>query len=96
MINEESDAVSEDKHRHGNPVTSLKCAPVNQLIIYITMHKQKASIYKLSRSKALKHGKFRLTDIQEIPFSWYCMSVDFSSRNNFANLGSFAKVFVLI
>ena len=51
------------------------------------MYKQKAPIYKLLRSKAPKYRKFRLTDIFET-------NVDFSSRSNFANLGSFAKVSV--
>ena len=32
-----------------------------------------------------KHSKFAITDMREKP-------VGFSSRNNFANLGSFAKV----
>ena len=31
------------------------------------MYKQKATIYKLSRSKAPKHGKFRHTDMRENP-----------------------------
>ena len=38
---EESDAVPEVKHRHGNSVASLPCAHVNKLNIYITIHKQK-------------------------------------------------------
>ena len=51
------------------------------------MHKEKALIYKLSRSKAPKHSKFRLTDMQEKPRRLY-------SRNNFANLSFFAIVSV--
>ena len=51
MKAEKSYAVSEVKHRHGNSVESLQCARVDKLIIYVTMHKQKAPIYKLSRSK---------------------------------------------
>ena len=35
------------------------------------MHKQKVPIYKLSRSKAPKHGKFRLTDIRENPVDFF-------------------------
>ena len=42
---EESDVVSEVKPRHGNLVASLQYAHINKLIIYITIHKQKASIY---------------------------------------------------
>ena len=51
---EESDAVSEFKHRDNKPVASLKCARVKKSIIYIVMRKEKATIYKLSRSKAPK------------------------------------------
>ena len=60
-----SDAVSEVKHRHGNSVASLQCAPVDKFIVYITMHKQTTPIYKLSCSKA--SNTFRLSDIQEKP-----------------------------
>ena len=35
------------------------------------MYKQKATIYKLSRSKAPKHGKFRLTDMRENPVDFF-------------------------
>ena len=48
---EEGDTISELKHRHANSVASVQCARVNKLIIYITMHKQKPLIYKLSRRK---------------------------------------------
>ena len=50
------------------------------------MHKQKAPICMLSRSKAPKHRKFRVTDIREKPvdFLWYRTDVDFSYRSNFA------------
>ena len=68
---EENDAVSEVKHRHGNSVARLQCVRVNKLIIYITMHKQKAPIYMLSHSKAPKHSKFRLTNIQEKPVDFF-------------------------
>ena len=50
-MSEESDAVSEVKHRHGNSVASI-----NMSIIYITMCKNKEPIHKLSRSKAPKHS----------------------------------------
>ena len=53
------------------------------------MHKQKAPIYKFSRSKAPKHGKFRRTDIREKPvdfvYSATRTGVHFNSRNNVAN-----------
>ena len=62
---EESYAVSDVKHRHSNSVANL------MLITYITMHKQKALVYKLSRSKAPKHSKFRLTDIREKPVAFF-------------------------
>ena len=41
---------------------SPQCAHVIKLIIhvYITMHKQKTPIYKLSSSKETKNGTFRL------------------------------------
>ena len=53
-IPDESNAVSEVKHRHGNSVASLNCAPINKSIIYIMARKEKAPIYKLFRSKAPK------------------------------------------
>ena len=64
---EENVAVFAVKHRHGNVVTSLL---VNY--VYITMHKQRAPIYMLSRSKAPKRSKLTLTDIREKPldFLW--------------------------
>ena len=62
---EESDAVSQVKHRHGNSVASLPCAHANKFIIYITIHKLKAHIYKLTSIKAPKHSRFRLTDTRE-------------------------------
>ena len=59
------------------------------------MDKQKSPIYNLSRSKAQKHGKFRITDVRKAGelFSWYRTGVSFSFCNNFAN---FSKVFVLV
>ena len=41
---------SEVKHKHDNPVASFK------LIIYVRMHKQKAPIKMLSRSKTTNLG----------------------------------------
>ena len=57
------------------------------------MLKHKAPIYKLSRGKVPKHSKFTVTDIRENQWTFF-YGADFSSRNNFSNLGSFAKVFV--
>ena len=55
---------------------------------------ENAPIYKLSRSKAPKNCKFSDTIIREKPVAFLLVPhwVDFSSRNNFTNLGSFAKV----
>ena len=59
------------------------------------MRKEKAPIYKLSRSKALKTQQvchYRHTTKTSRLFLLYSTGVNFSPRNNFANLGSFAKV----
>ena len=68
--------------------------------MYIIMHKEKASIYRLSRGKVTKKNtKFAITDMREklaFFFLFYDMGVDFSSRNNFANSGSFANVSVSV
>ena len=59
------------------------------------MRKEKAPIYKLSCCKAPKDRKYKLTDMREKPvdiFLWHRTGIDFWSRINFANLGSFAKV----
>ena len=64
--------------------------------MYITMHKQKASIYKLSCNKAPKHSKFRPTDKTKDPVEFFYGTSRVSTlapRNDFANSGSFAKVF---
>ena len=60
------------------------------------MHTQKAPIYTLSHSKVPKHNKFSVTNMQENPvdFILHRTGVDYNFRNNFANLGSFAKVSV--
>ena len=94
MNREESDGISEVKHRHSNSVASLQCVCVNKQIILIYCNaKQKALICKLLYSKAPKHSKFRVTGKRENPvdFLSYRTGVNFSSRNHFANLGSFAK-----
>ena len=62
---EESDTASELEHRHGNSVVGFECARLNRSIII--MQKEKAPIYKLSRSKAPKHSKFAITDMHENP-----------------------------
>ena len=46
-----SDDFSEVEHRHNNPAAHFECVLINKSIIYVTMYKQKALIYKLSRSK---------------------------------------------
>ena len=61
------------------------------------MCKEKASIYKPSRSKTPKTQQichYRHAKKPREPFLLYIKSVDFSSRNNFPNLGSLAKVSV--
>ena len=88
---EERDAVSEAQHRHGYSVAS-----VNKSIIYIIMRKEKAPIYKSSRSKASKTQQIcRHRHVRKTIglFLLHYTGVDFSFRNNFANLGSFAKDF---
>ena len=52
-------------------MASLQRARVNKLIIYFTVHKQKAPINKLSRSNAPKRSKFKLTDIREKPVDFF-------------------------
>ena len=61
------------------------------------MSKEKTPIYKLSSSKAPKQQQiyYRRHAIKTSkPFWLHNTSVDFSSHNNLANLGSFAKVSV--
>ena len=91
---DENDAVAEVKRRHSNSVTSLKCARVNQLIPYIIIRKEKAPIYKFFLSKVPKTQQichYRHARITSGLFLLYDKGVGFSSRKNFANLGSFAK-----
>ena len=91
-----SDTVSEVKHRHSNSAPSLKRARVIKSIIYIIMRKEKAPIYKSSRSKASKTQQIcRHRHVRKTIglFLLHYTGVDFSFRNNFANLGSFAKDF---
>ena len=96
---EESDAVAEVKHRHGNSVASLKRAHANKSIIYLIMLNEKAPVYKLSHRKAPKTQQicpYRHARKTSGPFLSYYTGIDFSSRNNLANLGSFAKVSVAL
>ena len=88
-------SVAEVKHRHGSSVASLECTRATNSSIYIIMRKEKAPIYKLSRRKAPKtqqicHYK-HATKTSRL-FLLYDMGIGFNSRNNFSNLGSFAKV----
>ena len=78
---EENVAVFAVKHRHGNVVTSLL---VNY--VYITMHKQRGHIYMLSRSKAPKLSRLRLTDLREKSLNFFMAPNRrlLSSHNNFA------------
>ena len=43
MNREESDGISEMKHRHSNSVASLQCVCVNKQIIYIVMQNKNHS-----------------------------------------------------
>ena len=48
-------------------------------------------------AKHAKHNKLAVTDIREKPVNFFndtARALDLCSRNNFANLGSFAKVSV--
>ena len=45
-------------------------------------------------AKHPKHNKIAVTNMREKPVDLYRTGVNFSSRNNFANLGSLAKVSV--
>ena len=69
-------------------------APINKLIIYITMNKHIALIYTLSRSKHQNTANLSLQTYEKN--QWICFTVqhgfDYNSRTNFANLGSFAKL----
>ena len=65
--------------------------------LYIIMHKEKAPIYKLSRSKAPKTQQirhYRHARKTSGPFFLHNAGVYFSFRNNFSNLSSFVKVSV--
>ena len=89
-----SGAVSKVKHRHSDLVANFQCASINKSTMYVTMHKRKAPINTLSRSKAPKRqlvagykhssktsGLFKVLN-KPILCAW----------NNFANLCFFAKV----
>ena len=63
----------------------------------ITLCQKKTPVYKLSRSKVLKTQQichYKHATKTSGPLLLYSTGVDFSSRNNFANLSSFAKAFV--
>ena len=94
--NEESDADSEVKHRHGNSVASLQYTRVDKLIIYITIHKQKHSFTSYPTAKHQNTANFDLQTYEkdQWTFLWYRKRIDFASCNNLANRGSFAKVSV--
>ena len=60
----------------------------------IPLCQEKAPIYKLSRSKAPKTQKtchYKHEKKSQWTFLLHNMGLDLSSRNNLANLGSFAK-----
>ena len=90
---ENSDAFVEAKHRK---TLHISCRP--------SVHALTGQIYKLfcvrkthpftsyPVAKNQKHRKFAITGMREKPL--YDTGVNFSSRNNFTNLGSFAKVSV--
>ena len=85
------------EHRHGNSAASLKRARVTKSITYIIMRKEKAPIYKSSRSKVSKTQQichYRYVRKTSGLFLLRDMGAGSSSRNYFANLGSFAKVSV--
>ena len=71
------------------------CKPI-ELYIYA---RKKHPFASYAAANHAKHSKFTITDIREKPvdfFSLYDTGVDFISRNNFSNLGSFAKVSILV
>ena len=88
-----------------NSCCSLGYAPGNKSIIFFNDLFKPIEIYDYARKKSPftsysaakhpKHSKFAITDMREKPvdlFFSHDTGVDFSSRNNFANSGSFAKV----
>ena len=94
-----SDIVSEVEHRRGNSAANLKRARAIMSIIYLIMHKEKAPIYKSSRSKAAKTQQichYRHVRKTCCLFMLHDTDAGVSSYGNFANLGSFAKVFVSV
>ena len=94
-----SDTVSEVEHRRGNSAANLKRARVIMSIIYLIMHKEEAPIYKPSCSKAAKTQQichYRHVRKTCGLFLLHDTNAGVSSRNNFANLGSFAKVFISV
>ena len=78
---------------------SLKRALVNTSITCIIMRKEKAPMYKSSRSKApitRQNCHYRHVRKTINLFLLHDTGASFSSRYNFANLGSFAKVSVRV
>ena len=51
----DSDVFSELEYWHENIVASFTYALIDKSIMYITTHKQKAPIYKISRSENTKN-----------------------------------------
>ena len=51
----DSDVFSKLKYWHENIVASFTYALIDKSIMYITTHKQKAPIYKISRSENTKN-----------------------------------------
>ena len=76
----------------------LSVARFIELIIYIIMCKDKAPMYKSSRSKAPKTANLLLQTCEKNQWLFWLRSigVGFSSRNNFFNLDSFAKVSISV
>ena len=65
------------------------CKPIETYINAMKKH----SFTSCPAAKHPKHNKLAATNIREKPVDWHRTDVDFISRNNFTNLGSFAKSF---
>ena len=93
------------EHKHITPVAVLTMHAVTSLLYFQCSMQTNRNIH-LFQEKALtsypttkhpKHSKFTITDMREKPADlFYCtaQASTFAPRNNFADLGSFAKVFV--
>ena len=92
-----------------NSCRSLDCGRSNRSIIFFNDLRKPIEIYIYARNyhpftsyltaKHPKHNKFAITDMRKKPVELFLLcdtGVNFCSRNNFADLGSFAKVFVLV